>query len=435
MKKIILILLINFKYMKQKFTTTSLALLLISLFITISCNNESGKTNHQGINPNMFSGSDFQKIQAAVDAARGTTNKIIIPPANSNGTNIWLLDSAILLPGDMTVILDNCTLQLSDQCRDNMFRSENVGIGITDPQWLRNISIIGVGDVLLKGADNPRATGDGNRTLVPAKQPGRVSYGSDAGKEGIKQKGDWRNIMILMAYVDGFKLKNVNIKGAHAWAVSFERTLNAEISDITFDCPEHQVVNGKEVFIANRDGIDLRHGCKNFRINNISGTTGDDFIALSILGLNAENKEGGTVNSTMVTSKHWRGPEDDTENVVISNISCNALTRGVAIRANSTAGIRNVFINGLIWEGRYNAILAGGKGYGDPSIPGRINNIHAMNITGNGRSLIQIEEAIANSCFMNGIYRDTGEQMVIYNIDKNALRNVIFENFVHIRPE
>ncbi len=42
----------------------------------------------------------------------------------------------------------------------------------------------------------------------------RISYGSDAGKEGIKQKGDWRNIMILMAYVDGSKLKNVNIENA-----------------------------------------------------------------------------------------------------------------------------------------------------------------------------------------------------------------------------
>ena len=60
----------------------------------------------------------------------------------------------------MTVILENCIIQLSDQCRDNMFRSNNVGTGITDPKWNYNISIIGTGDVVLKGADNPRATGD-----------------------------------------------------------------------------------------------------------------------------------------------------------------------------------------------------------------------------------------------------------------------------------
>ena len=219
----------------------------------------------------------------------------------------------------MTIILDNCTLQLSDKCRDNMFRSNNVGIGISNPEWNKNINIIGIGDVYLKGADNPRATGDSNRklTLDPEKEKKsgnwRVSYGSDAEKKGIKQKGDWRNIMILMAYVDGFKLKNINIENAHAWAISFERTINAEISHIRIKCPEYQTVNGKELFIANRDGINLRHGCKNFRIHDISGITGDDFIALSTLGIYSENPEGGNINSTMVSTRTWRGAEDDTE--------------------------------------------------------------------------------------------------------------------------
>lgn len=43
--------------------------------------------------------------------------------------------------------------------------SDNVGIGITNPGWNRNISIIGVGDAHLYGADHPRATGDGAKRL------------------------------------------------------------------------------------------------------------------------------------------------------------------------------------------------------------------------------------------------------------------------------
>src|SRR5690606_30529874 len=169
-------------------------------------------------NPNQFEGSDTERIQAAIHAAKGTSNQIVVPAANANGSYIWKIDSAILLPSDMTVILENCTLQLSDQSRDNMFRSDNVGKDITDPVWNHNIRIIGVGDVLLKGADNPRATGDGHRklTLDPAKEAAdgnwRVSYGTDAGKSGRKQTGDWRNIMILMGYVKGFTLKNVSIE-------------------------------------------------------------------------------------------------------------------------------------------------------------------------------------------------------------------------------
>lgn len=400
-------------------------LVIVFIFFILA---SGSKQNTARITPNQFEGNDTERIQAAVNKAACTTGKVVIPANNSNGTHIWLLDSAVLLPSNITVILENCTVQLSDSCRDNMFRSNNVGIGITDPDWVKNIHIIGIGDVLLKGADNPRATGDGARTLVLENRPGRVSYGSDAGKEGIKQKGDWRNIMILMAYVDGFKLKNVNIKNAHAWAVSFERTRNAEISDITFDCPGSQLVKGKEVFVRNRDGIDLRHGCKNFRINNVSGTTEDDFIALSTLGLDSEDIEGGTLNSTMVTSRKWGGPEDDTENIYITNIVCKSLTRAIAIRANDTASINNVYINGVIFEQGYNALLVGGKGYGKDSQPGKINNIHAMNIIGDGRSLIQIEEAIADCSFMNGLYRGNENQIVIYNIDKIKTENIIFQN-------
>ena len=399
--------------------------LILSILISDSCSVQNIKKNAgRIITPNQFKGSDIQRIQSAVDAAKGTTNQVVIPSCNSNGTNIWLIDSAILIPGNMTIILENATVQLSDSCRDNMFRSDNVGIGITDPRWNHNISIIGIGNVTLKGASNPRATGDSGKAL------GKRSYGSDAGKSGRKQTGDWRNIMILMAYVDGFTLKNVNIENSHAWAVSFERTINADISGIRFYNPGEIDVNGKKVVTLNKDGIDLRHGCKNFRIDNIAGLTSDDFIALSILGLGSTNRESGNLNSTMVTSTKWRGPEDDTEQIFISNITCQAYTRAVAIRANDSASIKNVYIDGIIWNGRYNAILAGGKGYGKPALPGNINNIHAMNIMGNGVSLIQIEEAIADCTFLNGIYTGGGDQIITYNIEKEKLNNVILKNLI-----
>lgn len=411
---------------------------LFYLIAAFACLLSTGCTeqNSKEITPNRFEGTDTERIQYAVDEAARTTGIVTIPAVNSNGSSIWLLDSAILLPSNISVVLENCTLQLSDQCRDNMFRSNNVGVGITDPGRIENISITGIGNVLLMGANNPRATGDGHRTLSldpdeeRKKGNWRVSYGSDVGKEGIKQLGDWRNIMILMGYVDGFKLKNVNIVNAHAWAVSFERTQNAKISDVTFNCPEMQMIEGKPRFVANRDGINLRHGCKNFRINNISGITGDDFVAFSILGLDSENPEGGILNSTMVTTRKWNGPEDNTENVSVTNIVCESSTRAVAIRANDIAGISNVFINGIAFKGGYNAMLVGGKGYGKNSQSGKINNIHAMNITGDGRSLIQIEEAISDCSFTNCIYTGDGEQIIDYKIDQSETTNVVTQNLV-----
>ena len=430
-------------YKKSKSLFLLIIIITTNLIIFYSCNRQKGSGNFhkisplEYINPNQFEGNDIQRIQFAIDAAKGSTRKVIIPSGNSNGTNLWLLDSAILLPSNISVILDNCTIQLSDQCRDNMFRSDNVGIGIANPVWNENISIIGIGNVILKGANNPRSTGDGARTLIinpdDAKGNWRVSYGSDAGKEERKQKGDWRNIMILMAYVDGFIMKNINIENSHAWAVSFERTINADISDININNPEEIIINGKKVKVSNKDGINLRHGCKNFRINNISGRTGDDFIALSSLDTGTDVHEAGSLNSTMVTSRKWRGTEDDTEQVIITNISCQTKYRGVAIRASDSAGIHNVYINGLIareWDGFTNSILIGGKGYGKLSLPGKINNIYVMNIIGNGRSLILIEAPIANCYFVNGIYNGTGNQIITYNIDETKTTNIVSQNLI-----
>ncbi len=397
--------------------------------------------NMKNITPNQFEGNDTQRIQLAINEAAGTTGKVVIPAHNSNGSGVWLLDSAVLLPSNITVILDNCTVQLSDSCRDNMFRSDNVGIGITHPEWSYNISIIGMGHVLLKGADNPRSTGDAYRTLTLApenEKNWRVSYGSDAGKSGIKQTGDWRNNLIQIAYVDGIHLKNITIENSHAWAISFERSRNAEISDIRFKNPETISINGIQKKVYNKDGINLRHGCKYFSINNITGINGDDLIALSSLDVAPFYHTHGDVNSYQVTSTQWNGPEDDTEQIFITN--CQTNYTGVAIRASDMASIHHVYINGIITKERPDTpppyggspytLLVGGKGYGQPSGQERIHHIYAMNLMGDGKSLILVESPIANCVFMNGIYTGTAPAAITYTIDKTKTRNISEVNLV-----
>jgi hypothetical protein len=143
----------------------------------------------------------------------------------------------------------------------------------------------------------------------------------------------------------------------------------------------------------------------------------------------------------MVTASVWRGPEDDIEQIMIENISCQTKYRGVAIRASDSAGIHHVYIDGLHtrkWNGYHNSILIGGRGYGQPSLPGKINNIYAMNMNGDGRSLIRIEAPIYDCTFMEGIYSGSGDQIVTYyKIDPAETRRVIFQNLVktQINPE
>lgn len=390
------------------------------------------------ITPNQFKkGSDSDRIEAAVRQAKKTSGVVVIPAYNANGSKIWKLDRAILLPSDITVMLENCTIQLSDSCRDNMFRSDNVGIGITTPVWNKNIHIIGIGEVFLKGAANPRSSGDAGRklTLDPDQERKKgnwsVSYGTDAANPAQKQTGDWRNIMILIAQVENFSLKNVKIRNSHAWAVSFERTRNAELSDINIFNPEEIMIGNRKVKVFNKDGIDLRQGCKNFRMNNLSGFTGDDFIALSSLDVKgATHPTNGSIHSTMVTASRWHGPEDDTEQIFITNINCESICRGIAIRASDSSSIHHVYIEGLISRevvghgGRHNAVLIGGKGYGALSEPGKINNIYVMNVISTGYSPFMIEAPVANCHFMNAMYTGKDKDLIFYAMDKNLMQNV-----------
>lgn len=397
----------------------------------------------QTVNPNAFEGTDTERIIQAIETAKTSTHVVRIPKENANGTSLWMIDSALRLPSNMTVILDNCTLQLSDKSRDNLFRSENVGLGITDPVWNENIRIYGIGNATLRGASNPRATGDGARTLSlnpqaeQEKGNWRVSYGSDAGKPGLKQTGDWRNIMVLIGYVRNFSLKNIRFENAHGWTVSFERTVGVDISDVTIFNQEFVTVNGQRLMTSNKDGINLRQGCKNVRIDNISGVTGDDFIALSNLDTAPDiPKQNGAINGSMVTASRWYGPEDDIEDVVITNISCENRYRAIAIRGSDRAGIHHVYISGVIFramEERYEALLIGGRGYGDESLPGKIHTIQAMNIMGNGQSLVRIQAKVANCHFLNGMYTGVNERATLYEVDAAETRNVTENAWLKVR--
>ncbi|MBF6627203.1 MAG: hypothetical protein ITG04_01675 [Proteiniphilum sp.] len=403
--------------------------------------------NMKNITPNQFEGNDTQRIQLAINEAAGTTGKVVIPAHNSNGSGVWLLDSAVLLPSNITVILDNCTVQLSDKSRDNMFRSDNVGIGITDPKWNQNIKIVGVGSVVLKGAINPRATGDAFRTLTqdPEKTRAegifRISYGSDAGVKDTKQKGDWRNIMILMAYVNGFELSNVKVENSHSWGISFERVSNAVIENIRIYNPEVINTGKKEVKVFNKDGINLRHGCKNFKISNVSGINGDDLIALSSLDVEPNYHSNGDINSYQVTTTQWRGLMDDTEYIIISNCSTNYT--GVAIRASDDAGIHHVYINGVItaerpdipapYGGSPYTLLVGGKGYGKKSEPNKIHNIFATNLIGDGKNLILIQTPLHNSAFTNGLYSGKAESAITFDTNEEECTKITYTNLIKLK--
>lgn len=295
------------------------------------------------ITPNEFEGSDTERINRAIEAAAAAGGQVVIPRLNVRGAEqreMWLLDSAILLRSNVTLVLENCRLKLSDRCRDNVLRSANCGRAITDIQPLRNIHIRGVGHAILEGADHPRATGDGAKTL------GKDTYGTDAGVDGESQKGDWRNVGILLAFVEEFSIENIAIHDSHCWAISLERCARGSVRDIDFKSGGRRMIDGARGTLLNQDGLDLRMGCHDIAIENITGSTGDDLIALTAIP--GKHVAGG--DSTMVSGTIDRGQgRDDIHHITLRNIQ--GFSRGGChiVRLLNTSGVKmhDIMIDGV----------------------------------------------------------------------------------------
>ena len=98
---------------------------------------------------------------------------------------------------------------------------------------------------------------------------------------GESRTGDWRNIGILLAYVERFSIENIRIKDSHCWAISLERCAFGRVRDIDFASTGSKVIDGDTETILNQDGLDLRQGCHDITIENITGYTGDDLVAFT----------------------------------------------------------------------------------------------------------------------------------------------------------
>lgn len=258
-------------------------LLLFAFFVSLlsSYANTQAKQDLY-LSPNMYDGTQIERIQKAIDDAVLSTGKVVIPRMDIvENTNVWLIDKAILLPSNIELELNNCKIKLSDLYRDNFIRSANSGLGISNIQPLHNIKIVGVGNVLLEGADNPRATGGHNKTLSLNPDPS-MSYGTDAGKPNENQKGGWRNHGIILANVDKFEISNITMKDYHAHGLVLERSSNGIVKNMTFDVSQSVVVNGVKKQILNQDGMGVRFGCHDIIIDNCRGKSGDDFINIGL---------------------------------------------------------------------------------------------------------------------------------------------------------
>jgi len=401
-------------------------------------------------NPNQFKGTDSERIGQAVAAvkANGGGKIVISRREDADGRDYWLLDRAILLDSNMTLVIDDCTLKLSDKCRDNFIRSANCGIGITDIQKIHDIHIIGVGNALLVGADHPRSSGDSVKPLgIPTcyydKAQGNPqnwrSYGTDWDKEGERHNGDWRNIGILLAYVERFSIRNLTIRDPHCWSISHEHCRDGLLRDLRFEATAFKIIDGKKECLMNQDGIDLRQGCHNFVIENITGYSGDDLIAMTAIA-GGKDVPPGNLCSTMITGNRPTG-DDDISHIMIRNVVGHAVERTDCqiVRFLNTGGtkIHDVIVDGIIDDAapadvvcgtikvgdslkRFGGITPLGDTYGII-----LNNIHSSTCSSH---CIRISGSLCDSIISNVINHNPAKPPIWYQSGLEYTRNLTLTN-------
>ncbi|MDX9795038.1 MAG: glycosyl hydrolase family 28 protein [Kiritimatiellia bacterium] len=267
------------------------------------------------VSPNAFeTGSDSDRIEAAIArAVESGERSVEIPRLNARrGQPLWLIERAILVPSDFTLVLRDCRIQLAPGTQDNIIR--NAGTAQKPMAGDRNISILGFGNAVLSG-------------------------GTEAHFNPPGDKSGWRTIGVLLCGVKHFTIDGLMMEETQAWAISVENgCAYGRISNIAFNSSNK---------MPNQDGVDVRKGCHDILIENITGAVGDDAVALT--GLRSD-KPPAPGRKPMQIGGYAPSDNDDIYNITIRNVQAKCKGGHGIIRLLNHDGIRmyNIIVRDVI---------------------------------------------------------------------------------------
>ena len=372
-----------------------------SLFIYCVCVLLSALNLFGVLTPNEFKGkTDSDRIEAAIaEAVRTGERSIEIPRMNAATEKpLWLIDRAILVPSDFTLILRACTVRLSPGTQDNLIR--NAGTASEPMKKDQNIHILGIGNPLLSG-------------------------GLKAHFDPPGDKSGWRTIGILLCDVQYFTIDGITLEETQAWGVSVENgCCNGRISNMAFRDSNK---------MPNQDGVDVRKGCHDIIIENITGAVGDDAVALTGLRNDKASRNPGT--RTMQVGGNYPRANDDIYNIIIRNVQAKCTGGHGIVRLLNHDGVRmyNIVVRDVIdissgKEPRVQAaIRIGDTNYSSmrKSQMGEMFNITVDTVMTRGRIAVLIKGPLKDSVIRNIKGFDGCTNLV----QKNApVENVLIEN-------
>lgn len=201
--------------------------------------------------------TDSEMIQSALDKASQTGESIVIPKINKRtGKDIWDITKTVYLYDGSTVILQNCHLRLADDTVCNMFANKNARSDDVFEKKQRDITIKGIGKAILDGGNHNGFYENNGIARDVSKYP----------DHHISE-----NCMVFFRNVEHLVIDNITVMNQRYWAMPLYAVSYSHISNIHFESASN---------VPNQDGVDVLKGSHDIIIENITGCTGDNVIAL-----------------------------------------------------------------------------------------------------------------------------------------------------------
>ena len=384
--------------------------------ICIGCANTASAGNMEVnvgdcLKPGM---NDSQAVDAALFVSRKAESRTLIFKGKT-----FILTKAVELPSNTTVIIDNCTITQADCTFDNIFRGNNYVIDpenpfdyVLDVRPLKNIRIIGRGNAVISGCDHNR------KIYHPFFKEEQLAVGDYYG---------WRTHLLHFADLDGFEIANIKVEKSRGWAIVLGMSKNGYIHDIEFD-----------THVKNGDGINLRHGAAHILVENITGFTSDDTIAL--------NGTPGKFPATrkphnLYTGNPWLKEllkrSDDSRNfhhIEIRNLKVAGTYHAIIMLCTGGAKMHDIKISDITDTGKRNCHLVDlytGYGYGSGYNPGDIHDVEISNINGNSdcrgnevKAALTIQLPVKNVTDSNITNKGNGKDCIITHPDGITVKDV-----------
>lgn len=393
------------------------------------------------ITPNGFKDepSDSAAIQAAVDFAARRGESVTIPAWNERtGTNLWVISEAVRLPSGSTVYLDNCRLMLAPKVFCNVFCNAKAWAQERNSAAAEehDIRIIGLGHAVLDGGEY---NGYGEHAIQ-----GVGHHLSHKEVARLLPKPLVHNCLIYMHNVRAFEVRGLHIRHQRYWGMCYSFCSDGEIRDIRIEAdisyvsadgkhdPNRMPGNYNEVWVKNSDGIDIRNGCNNILIENISGWSQDDTIALTNLN--------GSERRDIVDGK-----STDIHHITIRNVraGCWKWMNIVRLLCNDGRRIHDIVIDTVVdikppncnWGIASAVQLNDDLGeYVRERMPvmGEFYNILVRNVFSRGHTAVRLFNPMENVTIENVFLSQKARSAVLSQSD-TELKNVVIRN-IHGAP-